>query len=159
MAGTDEKQFSLADVRESACRYLAIREHSAREIHTKLSRKGYASELIQQALQELTEEGLLSDLRFAGSYTRSRINKLVGPLKIRAELMKRGVDGEIIDDTLSEYQDNFPQCASRWVEKKARGEVTQKEKARLYRSGTSRGFTHDQVMRAIDAYLKVSELS
>ena len=40
----------------------------------------------------LTDEGLQSDARYAGSFVQSRINQGKGPIRIRQELKERGFD-------------------------------------------------------------------
>ena len=91
---------SPRDARIAAVRLLSRREHSAQEITQKLSRKGFAIELINQLTQNLCDEGLLSDERFAASYTRSRTSGGFGPARIRQELRQRGVSDEIIAATI-----------------------------------------------------------
>ncbi|MFT5139915.1 MAG: regulatory protein [Lysobacterales bacterium] len=147
---------TVSDVREIAFRYLTRREHSQKELRQKLSRKGISSELILDTIKELVDEGLVSDQRFAEMFARSRISRLYGPLKIRAELMKRGVNSTLIDSTLELHSEQWPELARQWVLKRNRGGLDRNEKARLYRSGTSRGFSHDNMMRAID-WLKESQ--
>jgi regulatory protein len=145
-----DKQVTVVGARAFAYRYLGLREHSEKELYDKLSRKGIADAVIAQAIAELADEGLVSNERFADAFTRSRLSRKVGPLKIRAELMKRGIKSNLIDHTLEEYQGAFPEAAFDWVSKRHRGELDRKEKARLYRSGTSRGFSHEHMMNAID---------
>jgi regulatory protein len=150
---TSAGQHTLADAREFAGRYLAMREHSCKEIRDKLSRKGVSSSVISEAIEELQDKDLLSDQRFAESFTRSRISRLQGPLKIRAELMKRGVASALIDQTLHAHSEDWAEAALRWVEKKCKRELDRDEKGRLYRTGTNRGFTHEQMFQAFDAFL------
>jgi regulatory protein len=142
---------TVADVKEMAFRYLTRREHSQKELREKLSRKGVSSELILDTIKELVDEGLVSDQRFAEMFTRSRISRLYGPLKIRAELMKRGVNSALIDTTLELHNEQWPELAQQWVQKRNRRELDRNEKARLYRSGTRRGFSHDNMMQAINS--------
>ena len=148
---TESGQVTVADAREFACRYLANREHSRKELRDKLARKGISAGIIAEAIDSLAEEGLVSDLRFAEAFTRSRVSRLYGPLKIRAELMKRGVDSRFIDQALEHHSEIWFESAQSWVLKRARGELDRQEKARLYRAGSSRGFTHEQMFQAFDA--------
>ena len=149
-----DSEVTVPEARAFAYRYLGLREHSEKELYDKLSRKGIADAVIVQAIAELADEGLVSNERFAAAFTRSRISRKVGPLKIRAELMKRGIKSTLIDQTLKGHQEAFPDAAFDWVSKRHRGELDRKEKARLYRSGTSRGFSHEQMMNAIDQLQK-----
>ena len=70
---------------------LARREHSAFEIRRKLQQKDFTESEIDEALERLQQEGLLSDARFAESYINGRMGKGYGPLRIALELKERGV--------------------------------------------------------------------
>jgi regulatory protein len=145
-----EKQVTIAEARAIAYRYLVRREHACKELRDKLSRRGFPSGLVSETVAELESEGLVSDQRFAESFTRSRVSRLYGPLRIRAELMKRGVASSLIDQVLALHDSSWQETAQQWVSKRASPKLDRKEKARLYRSGTSRGFSHEHMMRAFD---------
>ena len=151
MSEAPEKQVTVADARDIAYRYLVRREHSCKELRDKLFRKGIPSDVIAKAVEELDGEGLVSDQRFGEAFTRSRISNLYGPLKIRAELMKRGIGSALIDQILAQHSDIWQESARQWVLKRSRGDLDRSEKARLYRSGTSRGFSHEHLMQAFDS--------
>ena len=70
---------------------LARREHSAFEIRRKLRQKDLAESDIEDAVERLQQEGLLSDQRYAESYINMRRGKGYGPLRIALELRERGV--------------------------------------------------------------------
>ncbi len=150
MGNTPEEIQAISAARFIAYRYLTRREHSCKELKEKLARKGVPCSVISVALDELVNEGLQSDQRFCEMFTRSRVSRFYGPLKIRAELMKRGVSSGLIDQTLELHQQAWPELARQWVLKRNRGNFDRNEKARLYRSGTSRGFSHEHMMQAID---------
>lgn len=71
---------------------LVRREHCAAELRHKLSKRGYHGDEIEAALERLIDEGYLSDARFAELYAEQRAAKGYGQLKIRSELVSRGVD-------------------------------------------------------------------
>ncbi|WP_457669317.1 regulatory protein RecX [Thiolapillus sp.] len=74
---------------------LSLREHSRFELEGKLLRR-FDTTLVQQVLQNLEQQGLQSDTRFAEQYVYSRRNRGYGPVRIRAELLERGVSEELI---------------------------------------------------------------
>lgn len=84
--------------------YLARREHSRQELYTKLSRKEYMSEVINETLDRLEQQDLLSDQRFAENFTRHRVNQGYGRLRIRQELRLRGVDDGLVELALQVWQ-------------------------------------------------------
>lgn len=94
---------------------LARREHSRHELADKLSTRYRQmepsagskpfNEVLEQVLDRLQADGLLSDARFAEAYVRSRIQRGFGPLSIRYDLRQRGVDAELIQAWLPEDND------------------------------------------------------
>jgi len=93
---------SPRDARLAAMRLLTRREHSCQELKQKLQHKGFNAELVENVADQLQQEGLLSDARFAENYLRSRSNKGYGPARIRQELKQRGVDEDVISATVIE---------------------------------------------------------
>ena len=81
-----------------------MREHSQLELERKLLRH-YGPAEVQQVLQKLRQQGLQSDARFAEQYVHSRRNKGYGPLRIRPELVERGIANELIATWLDAEQD------------------------------------------------------
>ena len=53
--------------------------------------------VVEAALERLESEGLLSDSRFAEAFVRSRIARGQGPVRLRHELRRRGLDAAHID--------------------------------------------------------------
>ncbi|MDP5053811.1 MAG: recombination regulator RecX [Congregibacter sp.] len=85
--------------RNAAMNLLARREHSVLELQRKLGRR-FDADALNNALQKLADEDLQSDERFAHSFTRERMLRGMGPLRIEAELRQRGVASAFIDDAL-----------------------------------------------------------
>ena len=79
---------------------LARREHGRVELSRKLRQRGAPAELIESALDRLTEDGLLSEARYLESYIRMRANAGYGPLRIREELNQRGLPRSDIEQAL-----------------------------------------------------------
>ena len=91
------------DVYERAIRLLAIREHSRFELEKKLKDKGYERLEIDEALDRLSKEGYLSDIRFSSSYIRSRLRKNPeGRSVLILRLKEKGVSSEIANEALDE---------------------------------------------------------
>ena len=147
----DIDDISVADARAMAYRYLGQREHSCKELADKLVRRGVPEDIATIAVDELADENLVSDHRFAEAYVRSRVARLNGPLKIRAELSRKGIEASLIDMALACHDEEWVQLALAWGRRRARKPFDKTERARVYRNGGSRGFTHEQMMSAIDS--------
>lgn len=74
------------------------------ELAKKLSKKGYAADEIQQALDKCQQHGLQTDARFAEQKTRARAAQGYGPERIRLELQYLGVARELIDAALADAE-------------------------------------------------------
>ena len=82
---------------EKAVQILTPREHSAHELRLKLLKRNIARDKIDAIVAYLIELDYLSDERFTDAYVLERIRKGDGPLKIRANLLKRGVERNLIE--------------------------------------------------------------
>lgn len=58
-----------------ALRYLAMREHTRYELTQKLMKKGFAAATIDPVLDDLVDEKLLSDYRYACLFIEGRLRK------------------------------------------------------------------------------------
>ena len=130
-----------------AIRLLARREHGAYELTTKLLKKGYLNQDVQDALLECRRLGLQSDDRFVENVVRTRIRQGYGPTRIRRELQELQIDGGLINNALRHEQDNWLSHAfAVWQKKyKDEGELSyhavQKQKQFLL----YRGFSTDTI--------------
>jgi len=94
-------------IKERAYRYLSRRMHSYYELKIKLLQKNYDKKLIEEVLNELKENKLINDKEFAGLYIDERLRKKkIGIVKIRAELMKKGINRQIIDELLNGFEND-----------------------------------------------------
>ena len=90
-------------VKQRAFRYLGRRLLSENELRVKLKQKKYDENIIDETIDYLKEKEYLNDLEFANIFSSENIrNKLWGKNKVKAELMRRGVNNEIISQVLSE---------------------------------------------------------
>lgn len=86
----------------SAMYSLDMRDHSVREMKTKLLRK-YDAESVDNAINRLVELGLLNDERYAEIFARQLYeHKKYGRNRIKSELYRRGISSDIINYTLDE---------------------------------------------------------
>jgi regulatory protein len=95
------KENRLFHIKQRAFRYLGRRQHSTSELRIKLKQKGYETELINEVLDDLKNKNYLDDTEFAKMFVEEKVKlKLWGEQKLRSELIKRGINSEIISDVL-----------------------------------------------------------
>jgi len=81
-------------------RLLSMREHSVQEISKKLSLKCDSPDVVYAVIDKLLASKYLCNERFTESYVRSRSNRGFGPIKIRSELVSKGIKNNMIEDHL-----------------------------------------------------------
>ncbi len=135
----------------SAIRMLAGREHSCFELKTKLKNKGYNTADIDEVIEQLVQDKYLNESRFTEMFIRSKINRGVGPIKIRLELQQRSVDESLIDAYLDfnqpEWLERAMEVRCKRFGKNIPNEMN--EKAKQIRFLQQRGFTQKQIMNVI----------
>ena len=152
MRGKTARELDEAGIRDIAIRYLSRREYAIEELRQKLVQRGADDLLTQQVVSDLADEGLVSDQRFTEMYVRTRVRRLFGPLKIRAELRARGVSDHLISEELPGDQSLWFDLATQWASRRHRGgELDYAGRAKIYRSLVNRGFTHEQANVALDS--------
>ena len=94
-----------AEIYNKALDLLSRREHSRKELFLKLINRFESQEEINLTLDKLEGKNLLSDSRFAEEYVQARRKKGFGPIKISAELEKRGVNESLISNEIDMFDD------------------------------------------------------
>lgn len=145
---------------ENTYRFLTIRNRSEKEIRDYLIKKKATAEIIEHIVSLLKEQKFLNDETFARSWVAQRARfRPKGKQFLKFELQQKGVAKDIIEQVLSEEQEDLPDelmQAKRLIEKrmekmqgKPRQEIYNKVGAFLAR----RGFNWDIIKKAIDSFL------
>lgn len=147
---------SASELRAYAYRMLGRREYSVVELGERLRRKFSDAEegAVDELLDALVQENLLSDQRYAESYVRSQVQRQQGPRKIQANLRARGVEDALIGAELGRYDEQWTDLAAAWLERRHPGELDFDDRGRYYRRLLNRGFSHDQAMDALDRHAR-----
>ena len=137
--------------RNSAMRLLARREHSRAELRGKLVGRGFENDSVEELLQGLQDQDLLSDERFAMSLIASRAETGYGPNRISLELRNRGVSEELARDVLAKAEVDWEERVTDQVAKKFGSNPVQTfpEWARRAKYLERRGFGQDAIRLAI----------
>ena len=92
----------MPTARVAALRLLTRRDYTTAELRNKLLGAEHGSTEIDEAIDQLSHEGLLNDRRVAETYARTACRvKGRGRLRIQRELEARGVDRELARDVAS----------------------------------------------------------
>lgn len=134
------------DVTDKILKYCAFQERSCREVLRKLAELRIPRQDAEQILEELKEQNFVNDERFAECFVRGKMNNnRWGRVKIRIELLKRGIDDAIISEKLKMmdedlYVQNLQYLAARWQQ-----ENPSKGRDHLSRFLMSKGYTYDEI--------------
>ena len=129
---------------------LARRDHASEDLRRKLLEKGYDAVVVAALLEALRAEKLLDDRRYAENFVAYHAARGQGPLRVRAELRRHGLEGTLVEECL----DAFPE----WIvhlrkarQKKFGAELpgTYADKQRQVRFLGYRGFTSAQIRTAL----------
>ena len=155
------KENRIFHLKQKAFRYLGRRPHSVNELRLKLRHKDYDNDLINEVIGELTAKNYLNDYDFAIQFADENIkNKLWGEAKVKAELMKKGIDGKVIDRVLSEKFSERDVLGNavillkkkfKTIDKNKLGD--QKTKFKLASFLANKGYDYDIIRQAIDECL------
>ena len=136
--------------RDMAIQYLARREYSRAELVSRLSAKGVDSDDIHRVLDDLADEGLQSDARFAEVFVRSRIARGQGPVRIRVDMGQRGIAEPLMVLAFEAESPDWQSLACEALAKRFDGPgATPRERAKRERFLAGRGFEFDQVRHAM----------
>jgi regulatory protein len=138
--------------RERAVRYLTYKDRSEKEILSKLTDAGFDANIAQSAIDELKTIGYLDDARYAMKYLSERIRtKALSKKVLGYELKNKGIDGDIIDKVLSEFETDDYEVALREGKRKfGKYDINDKKiEQKVYRFLLHRGFSYEIVNKVI----------
>ncbi|MDI6829039.1 MAG: regulatory protein RecX, partial [Armatimonadota bacterium] len=96
----------LTKAKKKALNLLGYRSRSRAEITQRLSRSGFAEDIIEDTLAYLERVGLIDDEQFSQDWVKSRLtNKGMGKQRIKWELKQKGVPNDVVEEALSEVDD------------------------------------------------------
>ena len=142
---------NLVAVRRAAMDLLARREHGRVELTRKLSRRGAPLELIDTALERLAQEGLLSEARYLESFVGYRARAGYGPLRIREELIQRGLPRADVEQALGDSGIDWREQLEQTWRRKFAGQLPgdARERAQQGRFLSYRGYPLDLIGRLL----------
>ena len=146
-----EERFAAA--RAFAMRSLARRESAESELAKRLRLQGFNEEVIEAVVEYCRGYNWVNDDRYGAMAVRAGAAKGHGPIKIRFDLRRKGLDDMQIDAAFDQPELDWFELALALLERRARVADLADFKLRMkwlkYLLG--RGFTQDQARYAISA--------
>ncbi len=159
---------------EAAASYLASRMRTIAEVEKYLKEKGYDSEEIQDAINELIGRRYLDDYLYAVRYFEYNREKKRGSLRAVRELAEKGVDSETIrnaredfmyENKVDELQDAIDFATrdlllrnSDMYGETQTIEFDDKQAASIARKLETRGFSRDVIFKVLDKLRSVDNI-
>jgi regulatory protein len=136
---------------DQALSLLSHREHSKKELATKLKTRGHEEKEVSATIERLEEINYLNDERFAEIFVRSRLSKPLGASRIQQELIQKGINSKLAKTAISEADADWFELAKQLKERRFGEKISTdfKEKAKQSRYLQYRGFDFEQIKYAI----------
>ena len=132
------------NMRQKALDYLSRREHSRYELQQKLLRHDFDPAQIEMLLNELSNNNLQSDERFAQEYIHARKQRGYGPDRVIEELRQKGVSDAVIRNTVQPDAPEWHESLVRLLT--SRSGVMRKEQSRISFL-LNRGYSIDMISK------------
>jgi regulatory protein len=145
----------------SALWYLTRQDRSRKEIEDRLKKRGdLPPTIIQFTLDKLEGQNFLNDQRYADNLARRGMEyRSLGKSRIRQDMRQRGLDAEIIEETLSTIdEDTEEQNARAFLDKRAEQvrnwDDPYKVRNSLVGALARRGYAPGLAYRLVNEYIK-----
>lgn len=158
--GPDDPAKPKRSAYDKALGLLARREHSRKELKTKLRQDGYEGEETSAAIERLGEQHYQDDDRFAEVLVRSRAAQGYGPVRLRVELKSHGVTDARIRELLDTAEVDWAASAAEQLRRRYGSKAPPDQAERVKRAqfllrrgfpaATVRSVTHADVDDATD---------
>jgi regulatory protein len=136
--------------RVAALDSLARRDHSSEDLRRKLLDKGYDSAVVGDVINRLCTEKLLDDRRYVDNFVSFHAARGQGPVRVRADLRKTGMQGAVVEDAVNAYPDWIAQLRKAHQKKFGTQLPTHyADRQRQARFLGYRGFTGAQIRMAL----------
>lgn len=151
----NKKSNPIEKAKDYAFLLLKFRMRSEKELASRLKKKKFDDEIINQTISFLKDKDFINDNYFAKTWIESRIKKPLGIRRLRQELKLKGVDKEIIDRQIEEVKKDYSEedvvlAVVRKKIERLRGVDPYKAKRRIYTYLLGRGFSPEIVMDVVN---------
>jgi regulatory protein len=103
LVGRPVEPLDARAARIAALDALARRDYASEDLRHKLIEKGYDATVVSPLLDVLRDEKLLDDQRYMENFVAYHAARGQGPLRVRLDLRRRGLQGASVEDYLSAY--------------------------------------------------------
>lgn len=152
----------VTKAKDRALTLLEYRKRSRAEIAHRLTRAGFAEDVIEEVATRLETMGLIDDADFSQSWVNHRLaGAPMGKARIRWELRQKGVADEVVQEAISaidadtEFQTAIDAARRRWEKDRNADEPTRRR--RLASFLQRQGFGWEVITKVVNLLLEESE--
>ena len=159
MALFEERDAEYERARKRAMYLLGSRPYSTAALREKLL-NNYSEETTDRVIGDMTRYGFLDDEDYARRLASSVINgKKYGLHRAKAEMRRKGVPDELIEQALSEYSsEDMTESLTELVRKKYSDRITDRDdRQRVIAALARRGYGFGEIKSAITSVLEELE--
>lgn len=151
------KENMIYDMIDIAIKYISVRLRSIKELKDYLKKKYDKEELIDEVILKLKKLEYLDDNRFAKAFIKDKLAFTSwGDYKIKLELEHLGVSYEIIEESISNIDENIlKEKMKKQIDKIIRTNKKHKGpelKNKIYTHLVTSGFTKEKVINLLNNY-------
>lgn len=86
-----------------ALKFISYQPRSVYQVTRKLNSKHFKQTIVQQVVSKLKEAGYVDDRLFAKSIIDESVSKNYGQIRVKQNLMNKGIEREIIEELMLNY--------------------------------------------------------
>jgi len=151
----------IADAKNLALKYISYSKRTEREVRLKLKTYEIDEDIIEEVAAFLAGHRYIDDADYAEKYISEKRGAGYGDMRLKHELLRRGIDREIISACLEELDNDPTEKILDLLEKKIKSETqtefNKKERQKIYNFLNSRGFGYDEAKSALKIYWENAE--
>lgn len=136
---------------DCALKYITDSMKSEKQVKDRLSAKGFSDEVITAVCEKLFSYGLLDDRKMSELYVEQTSSRH-GKKRIAEMLRRRGVNEEIISETLNIVGDQYEAACNAAGKFMRTRERTRENLSKLFRHLVYKGFEYETVMRVVNEF-------
>ena len=136
-------------------KYVVFKKRTIKEVRDKCKQLGFSEEYINEIIAYLEENGYLDDEKYTMKYILNIIKlKKKSIQEIRFDLMRRGIEEQIIEKYITEELKMFELKSATELAKKKYKDCNDVLKVRKYLA--TKGYSREVIKKAIDSLGEIS---
>ncbi len=133
----------------TALRMLAGKRLSKAQLAKKLRDRGFAPDVVRDAVAECERRRYIDDRTFAQLFVESAVEKkAIGPLRLMRDLLKQGIDADLAREVVAQTEPGHDERLERAIRKLEASRPGERFD-RLARRLVTQGFTAPAIARAL----------